>query len=665
MSQTCPRCGFAIPLDTGAGCARCLLRAAFSSTLRALPRRFGKYELRSQLGRGGAGVVFLAHDPDADRLVAIKLLREGDLASPDEVARFQEEARRAAGLRHEGIVRVLDVGEHRGEPYFTMELIDGGTLAQRAAELRGRPSAIARLVADVARAVHHAHQHFVLHRDLKPANLLLDKAGAPHVADFGIARALDAHRLTAPGVLAGTLPYMAPEQITTPEDLTVAVDVYGLGAILYELLCGRPPFDADSAPELSRAVVEQAPVAPRQRAPDAGIDEDLEAICLKCLNKNPADRYASAAGVAADLDRYQNDEPVVARRAPRGERTARLLRRYPTTSALALTGVLLLATTAAVAVSVAGTQEHELRAEAVKVDRYAALALSGAVLYELRGLGDELEAAARAAPIVELAKHRDDQARVAAFRAHPRANGFDSYLLVGADARWIARAPRPEQDRVGAPLGWRDYFAGAAQLGRAGTHGVHVSRAYVSTADGTARFSLTTPVYCDGTWCGVLQGAIDAAAALGALTLSDPGEPARIASLLVRRDRDRPDQPMPDDWLVMLHDGLVHGELDVVPDVGGLRRLSEAAGAARGAVSEETDYRDPIPGFSGRWVAGLAAVRGAPAAVVIQTRLESAIAPNQRLASRWRTATTIVFCAGLLVFFLLRVGLVRARDTRL
>src|SRR3954465_11716046 len=185
--------GAALDIDARVGglCPRCLLRAALAPPPEGLPRAFGKYRLLEELGRGGMGVVFRAHDPGGDRMVALKMLRDGELASRADLTRFEDETRKAAALHQEGIVPVLDVGSVDGQAYFTMRLMEGGPLASRLGDFRGQPRAAARLVADVARAVHHAHQRFVLHRDLKPANIMLDAAGRPHIADFGIARRLD------------------------------------------------------------------------------------------------------------------------------------------------------------------------------------------------------------------------------------------------------------------------------------------------------------------------------------------------------------------------------------------------------------------------------------------------------------------------------------------
>jgi len=671
MTTPCRICGLPLPDRAGALCPRCLMRTALAAPRDRFPRRFAKYELRRELGRGGVGIVYEAHDPDADRLVALKVLREGDLAAADDVARFEREARRSAALHHAGIVGVLDVGSHDGHPYFTMELVPGGALADHVDDFRRQPRAAARLVADVARSIHYAHQRLVLHRDLKPANILLDHGGRPRVADFGVAQRLDASTLTAPAGLRGTLPYMAPEQIASPSDLTVAVDVYGLGAVLYELLCGRPPIAGATMAELARNVVEQEPIPPRALAgPDApDLDVDLETICMKCLRKVPGDRYASAAGVAADLDRYLADEPIAARRPTRRERLARTVRRHPTSSVLAAIAALLLGTTAGVAVSVARAQEKELRGEALKVNAYAARALSGAVSFELRALADELVERSRQPALAALLAHPDDAQAATAWAAHALPPRFDSMMVSDTRGRALARAGRSDHDVTGLLFDWRDYFVGSARLGRAGLRRVHFGRAYRSKADGTVRFSLSTPLYdAAGAWCGVLEAAVGTATALGDLALIDPAEQGRVAVLVALRDRDEPDDPLPDDWLVLLHEGVAHGSWHRMANRGGLAELAAAraaagAGERPGFPVPDDDHRDPVPGFEGRWLAGMAPVGSTPFAMVVQTRYDTAVAATQRLAGRLRkgfgATLGIAIAIGALV-----VGITRARRAR-
>ncbi len=289
-------------------------------------QRIGDYQVTAELGRGGMGVVYRAEQLSLPRTVALKMLLDGDLASPANLARFRAEAQAVAGLDHPHIVPVYEVGEQLGRPYFSMKYIEGTTLARRLADGPMPARDAATLLAKVARAVDYAHQRGVLHRDLKPSNILIDVEGRAHVTDFGLAKRFDEDvGLTRSGAILGTPSYMAPEQAAGNRgQVGPASDVYSLGTILYAMLTGRPPFQAANPVDTVLLVLEQEPLPPRMV--NALADRDLEMIALKCLQKPPELRYATAADLAADLEAFLAGESISARSAAFSEVIARMFR---------------------------------------------------------------------------------------------------------------------------------------------------------------------------------------------------------------------------------------------------------------------------------------------------------------------------------------------------
>jgi tetratricopeptide (TPR) repeat protein len=294
------------------------------------------YEVEGIIGSGGMGVVYRAHHLALDRKVAIKMLLAGAFAGPNERARFRREAESLAGLRHTNIVQVYDAGEVADHPYFAMEFVEGGSLANRPSATPLPARQAAELTATLARAVQFAHDAGIVHRDLKPANILLSSDGTPKITDFGLAvEMVDGTRFTMSGARLGTPSYMAPEQaLGKSSAIGPAVDIYALGAVLYELLTGRPPFRGETPAETERRVIAEEPIPPSRL--NATIPRDLETICLKCLEKVPQRRYRSAGELADDLDRFLAGRPIQARPLGRGERFWRWCRRYPMAVALCL-----------------------------------------------------------------------------------------------------------------------------------------------------------------------------------------------------------------------------------------------------------------------------------------------------------------------------------------
>src|SRR5215475_2683146 len=306
-----------------------------------LPRITG-YEVEAILGQGGVGVVFRARDLRLGRPVALKMLVAGAYAGPTELVRFQREAEAVASLCHANIVQIYEVGDHEGRPYFTMELVEGGSLAQK---LMATPPPVrwaAELVASLADAVAVAHGTGIVHRDLKPANILLTADGTPKISDFGLARRLKGEGgLTWTGTGVGTPSYMAPEQASgNAGQIGPATDVYGLGAVLYELLTGRPPFRGGTALETFRQVLSDEPVCPSRLNPR--VPRDLESVCLKCIQKDPRRRYFSAAGLAEDLRRYLLGHVVAARPVGNWERAGKWIRRNLAVASISAAAVLTL-----------------------------------------------------------------------------------------------------------------------------------------------------------------------------------------------------------------------------------------------------------------------------------------------------------------------------------
>ena len=292
----------------------------------SLPAQFGEYELLEEIGRGGMGIVYRAVQKSLQRVVAVKMLLRRDLASPADLTRFRSEAEAAAQLDHPGIVSIFEVGEHKGHPFYSMRYIEGTTLAKRLQAGPIPPREGAQILLRVAEAVQAAHSRGVLHRDLKPSNILIDLAGKPHVSDFGLAKRLEGNQtMTHTGAILGTPCYMAPEQAAGSRgDVGPVSDVWSLGAILYQVLVDRPPFQASSPMDTLLAVLEVDPPLPRSI--NREVNRDLEMIALKTLQKPQDLRYASAAHLANDLRAFLASEPIAARQGGVLDVVSRLLR---------------------------------------------------------------------------------------------------------------------------------------------------------------------------------------------------------------------------------------------------------------------------------------------------------------------------------------------------
>jgi hypothetical protein len=637
---------------------------------------FGGYELLEELGRGATGIVYRCRPLGGTETVAIKLMLGSEFASEAEVQRFRFGAETAAELDHPNIVPVLQVDEHEGRPFFTMRLLEGGSLALALRRLRSSQLSAACLIAKVARAVHHAHERGVLHRDLKPENIVLDEHDEPYVADFGLAKRLDQRTNDSKSsAIVGSADYMAPEQASgTSRTLTFAADIYSLGAIFYELLTGELPVQGASLAEMLERLRSPVPVrAPREL--DSCVDRELELVCLKCLEKDPAQRYASAAELALDLERWLRFEPVTVTPHGRAAELWRWCRRHPVVVTV-LSGALCVAVaTTVVGLSIVREQEEALRREVLHVNSYAAQAKAGQVLVQLRELSH---------PVARCAADPRVIARVApgSIPDGPSLNTdrlliecgagalYDSITLLDRDGMLLARFPRSQVEIPGRDLSSRDYFAGTKRLGSGGYRSVHVARVHRSRQTGQLAVALATPVFDDeNRWIGVVSAHVDMNAFLESLRLRDDGR--QLAVLAGVRDRE-PDEAgtSPQDAMILLHEKLASGPSVPIVDRW-LMALSRFKGQAHLFGGDpfhfpepdralEDDYRTD-PGAGERWLAGFAPVGDTGYAVIVQTRYEAALEVPQRAFVSVLGGSALVLAFGtalvLLVALLLRTRL--------
>lgn len=619
--------------------------------------RFGDYELLGEIGRGAMGVVHRARLKGTNLVVALKEVRPtgGERATANR--RFREEIEAASGLRHPHIVPIFHVGENGAGPYYTMALIEGGSLEKHLGRFGDDPRAAVALVAKIARAIHHAHQRRVLHRDLKPGNVLLDETGEPHVGDFGLATRLDADGSAAARSMSGSLPWMAPEAVRGDASLTTAIDIWALGIILYELLTGVRPFAESDRSVLRKRILEAEPPSPRAINP--GIDRDLDAICRQCLAKGPEHRYESAAELAIDLERWLRHEPVRARKAGRVERLAKWGRRNPgVAGGIAFLLILLVASTVA-AISVAHDQEKRITEEVCRGNEFAARHVASTLLTRLQQFGSEVESAADDAKLHRACTNSDWQAVEGLLRTRlldqppgPGAPPFATAFVL--DSTGTIRAEAPQQHRVvGGDFSGRDYFRGA--VARAGREDrVYLSRVFTSKNDGLDKLAVSVPFRPAGengsVW--VLGATVPTDATLGLGGLHDE---RRKAVLLAPRESDGEAT----EYVILIHPGFASREPSVPFPSDRLRR----AGAT---FLADDDYSDPVasrhPEFVGRWLVGFAPVPDTELVVLVQQPYEAAIAPQRMFLRRF--SEWVAAAAGLGALFIVGAWLMRRRHDR-
>lgn len=627
---------------------------------------FGRYKLGPRIGSGGMGVVHKARDLKLEREVALKMTHDGPHASALALGLFREEVKAFARLDHPHVVPIYEAGEHAGHVYFTMKLLPSD-LKSQIGRFDGDPIGAAALVEKIALAVRHLHQHGILHRDLKPANILLDDASPPnpYVADFGVAKMLgeDGQSLGT-GVVVGTPQYMAPEQ-AAGKRVTWAADVYSLGVILYEVLVRELPFQgAAQALEQAKQVAPRAP-----HTIDPRVDRDLSRICLRCLDREPEQRYPSAVALAIALRRYLNGEPFEG--ASRARRLWRWCLRHSLVTGLLMGALLFLVLVTARAVALVGEQQVVKRAQVLQVNMHSAATGAGTVLAHLRWLSDVVKRAALDEALVR-AVDGGDEAAMQAFceRTYARSEDpvsgvpsrFDLWMVLDHEGVLQAQFGK----RGGLPVGperdfkWRDYFIGAEQIAADGAYLTHISRAFRSEHDRDYKFAISTPIYDkDGGLAGVLVAGVAADAKL----LSPALDGAQSVTVLAApRDQERiPELGARLPYLILRHRALGPGRSIGTADEQVLRVGQSELGADRDPLwpaapdrMESThDYIDPIaaidPEYIGAWSAGFAPVGSTGWVVIVQSREEETMKPELTLLRQLARSIAVSAIPGVLL----------------
>jgi eukaryotic-like serine/threonine-protein kinase len=642
--------GHAIVADAPEGlCPACLVGLLTPATT---PSQIGPFQVVGVLGEGGFGVVYRARHVTTSEVVAVKVPRRLEFTDAQGFADIERERTVSARLSAEHVVQVLEVGEHAGVPYFAMQHMAGGTLRARMAEYRCAPQRAVELMIRIAAAVQYLHhdpqrpeREPILHRDLKPENILFGADDQPKLSDFGIAKLAKGTIWTLGSRLAGCPAYMAPEQAFpgARRELTAGADVYALGAILYELLTGRPPFEGTDQEILSQ-LKDREPVRPRRLVPE--LDPLLEAVVLSALEKDPAWRYRSAAAFAQDLahalrGKGQENAPSISTPV----RLRSWIGHHRLTSAACLWALSLL-----FVIGIGLRTALTARAQHVEQAQQTNASIAGmqavAVNLQLRAYKQRVAELSRDPEVLGLVTAGEPTIPSTILQA--RAASFDTMFVLGVDGRQQARTTQKSREYMARTFSFRDYFRGAqalaAQVCReqrgggsvAAQQGAYLARAYRSESDGHFEFALSAPLCSGSTWIGVLGATIGTDAVLGAVRLLDDHH-GRIAAVLGPRDRERgaASQPPPNDLTFIVHPGLAKGQaqhlLQPEPSLirGALGISSDPHAAAdsdrlRYAAPLRVDqYADPTPGYEGAWSAVFAAADESGYVVAVASRRDS------------------------------------------
>lgn len=679
-NSKCAECGRTITTPALDGrCPRCLLHLALGAStgpltsslneqqtemseapeaLDAPSLQFGNYQLIEKIGQGAMGAVFKSRQIPLNRVVAVKVLLSGSLATEPEVRRFRKEAEAAATLKHPGIVAIHEVADHEGRPFFSMDYIEGQSLAKVIQRTPLPPPRAARYLKSIAEAIHYAHGRGILHRDLKPANVLIDPNDQPHITDFGLAKQIEVESdLTLTGVVLGTPSYMPPEQAAgRKHKIGPASDVYALGAILYDMLTGRPPFRADTVVDTLRQVLDNEPVSPRLLNPK--VPRDLETICLKCLAKEPSARYNSAQALAEDLQRFLNDEPIIARPLSPLARSARWCRRHPAIAWPFATLILLLASTTIAALLFAKSLESKLKSQILMGNLFTAQQAARSVLLQLQEWSDVVAAEAANPALRQLLKAKNrsprdfqllmEQLRDQHSNAGTLTNTFQSWYVETATGVLLGAAPLINSKIIGNKYDGRDYFKGALlHQSLPGRASVHVSKAFKADNDDYYKFALSAAVRDgdtpDAPLLGIIAATVAAGPSLGSVHLNDQRSKAVFVGRLDHNPPSGPPNPAdPSEYLILFHpdyEGVGKQKFPVrnraLPAVHhpvcgpDELTLSSRSQSVFDEKAVDANYIDPCS--PGKWLAAFAPVGGTEGVIIVQTPFAEVSQLNRQL----------------------------------